>query len=1028
MITKEIEELKEKGNVLYKSSRFEQAEEIYSCALEKYEASPQDQDRHHIRLNAALLSNRGNARFEQGKYRDSAMDSHKAIAILQQENASCPAASESAKVDDVTDSATASATATGVSPNDALISKNHWRLMRCLFYTNSPDLLKYVETIEDDMLKNKAAPLIEAVQYDASIKKLSSDDSPQRTGVAFSPQVLRSNVSSPYCEYYPFGHDKAQSAVSDIDVKMQTQIDVLYGGVGDGRHVFATILDFYSRSRDSDPTDVNLRITMNDINKQVLLKDILVLILAKRVAPLAPKCLASLKEDQEAALLVLVLYYTTLGYAMPNTVYEKLQALVREIFLDDSFDAFQEKYPWLSLSECDWHEIQRVAEFWVDTSKYDPPPGSVKMLLNFYSPQDPFKDALDDLESLEGLGLPDEKIAEMKEMFAESAAKKKAQIEEIKKKYSDRSTWSPDFETMIREEAPEGCSDEELVEFALKVIEENVPAGGPEKSLDDKKALHSDKFVTHLTHALRVPNIPCIKDLKEDMDKMSKLAKLSKTDSKDKSELHEAVLKSKEHIYTHWKMNPAKIDPDWLNYNGNYIIGGTPDKDNPTFEFPDYFFHKDVTDTFTIGPTSYVGVLYQASLFQIFAIFYINLGRAIDNLVKDKSLAIEISLRSILDFEEHVLASRDIREKVGLPSKYNEIFLSNVPDYTGLLSVFVKVAPLLQPGSQSTIRSNVLKNTGMFSNFDQYIFGTTALCGNGVARILRMRLLEENPSCWNDFNKWGWDIIDEKRSPVTLLEFNTWLYRLFLMTAAPAFRDSASYVNEEQPNTIGLFLLVCKYCINELGYPSHWVMTTLDALLQSKPLLTKAKPANTSPSSMPLEKKRNSYNITAFQAELRNQLAIYIQNGLLPATMTFSKKLPIERAVLYSIKIQGIDVYTCGGKPTISCLGFLLEKKKNTKYESQNMMLDAFLARMTNQGGLNRECHLRDDLLSKGKDVGHLFSCAQYNAKLHSLSFYMCTDMFKEFNNYHLTIVRTDSWKGVNHNPVRLRDAETKKN
>lgn len=140
MITKETEELKEKGNVFYKSSRFEQAEEIYSCALEKYEASPQDQDRHHIRLNAALLSNRGNARFEQGKYRDAAMDSHEAIAILQQENASCSAASESAKGDDVTDSATA----TGVSPNDALISKNHWRLMRCLFYTNSPDLLKYV--------------------------------------------------------------------------------------------------------------------------------------------------------------------------------------------------------------------------------------------------------------------------------------------------------------------------------------------------------------------------------------------------------------------------------------------------------------------------------------------------------------------------------------------------------------------------------------------------------------------------------------------------------------------------------------------------------------------------------------------------------------------------------------------------------------------------------------------------------------------------------------------------------------------
>ena len=67
---------------------------------------------------------------------------------------------------------------------------------------------------------------------------------------------------------------------------------------------------------------------------------------------------------------------------------------------------------------------------------------------------------------------------------------------------------------------------------------------------------------------------------------------------------------------------------------------------------------------------------------------------------------------------------------------------------------------------------------------------------------------------------------------------------------------------------------------------------------------------------------------------------------------------------------------------------------------------------------------LRSRLLEKGNVVGHLFSCAQYNAKKKSVTFWMCEDIFEKFKDHHVSLVRTDGWICIGHTGIRLREAE----
>jgi hypothetical protein len=67
---------------------------------------------------------------------------------------------------------------------------------------------------------------------------------------------------------------------------------------------------------ESGKPEFKLHCTANDTNAQVLLKDLLELLVSFRMGKLAPD-METTYDKREPMMLTVVLYYVTLGYAMP---------------------------------------------------------------------------------------------------------------------------------------------------------------------------------------------------------------------------------------------------------------------------------------------------------------------------------------------------------------------------------------------------------------------------------------------------------------------------------------------------------------------------------------------------------------------------------------------------------------------------------------------------------------------------------------------------------------------------------------
>jgi hypothetical protein len=214
--------------------------------------------------------------------------------------------------------------------------------------------------------------------------------------------------------------------------------------------------------------------------------------------------------------------------------------------------------------------------------------------------------------------------------------------------------------------------------------------------------------------------------------------------------------------------------------------------------------------------------------------------------------------------------------------------------------------------------------------------------------------------------------------------------------------------------------------MKELGYPSHWVMTVLDELVSDKPLKSKAVLVNQSPPNIPVEKRTNTYNVSAFRLELESRIATWIKHGLLPRKLITFSSLPMGRSLQYCLQLKGIDEYSAGFVGAM-CLGFLLERELNPDFDQAiPNEVDRMMAVM--MGGpvpdTKEDGVLRQALLTKGSRTGHLFSCVVYNASDKSIMFRMCEDAFAKHKSYHFSLVRTDGWFRMRHAKVLLSDAE----
>lgn len=767
---------------------------------------------------------------------------------------------------------------------------------------------------------------------------------------------------------------------------------------------------------------------------QLLAKDALVLVLAHELG--AADSVKTALKTADPSNIGVIIYYATLGYAMPPFVHRKMVEYIKRWFTDNTLENFRHTFPWLILSNDTWEGIVKVMNAWVDPeTHYSPNFPSTSEILSSYKPaiEDRARNAMAGLSSM---GAGSEMIGDMKARFDSAMEQKRAEIVEM----TSSMDLSPEIISASKRKLGEDATEEEIRKFITEVMVDDMMEGGGHQVASFTSPL--DKLFLQKTKCLQPPIGPS-----DEMKEETAFFVLGENGS-TKEEAIEAINEYKPRIREKWVTNPVQVDPSYWHFtDGSKAI----DEFNPVQEFPEGFLTPEVISFMSQPPPDLKdaktpeekeNVLNSVSLHTNLIRYYWHVGRAVADL-SDKA-TIEIALGSIISFGD----TESNREGNGLPTKYHRITLSNIPDYTGMLSFFVKIAPLLSLKSKTVnpcIQSNCLLNTGLWKSFDDYVFSTTALGYKEAEAVFRLKVADQEPGIWN-MTAWEQDDDDESIGslPLSHEELRAWLHRLFLTTILPPDRDANSLIREERASNISLFLQTLSHCVNHLGMPAHFIASILEDLLKKKTLVTKATLSNESPApylgSKDVSKKR--FVVSAFQTDLTNQTAIFLQNNMLGFRLLDTSFLPTQKASLYELKLGGINpeyshswAYAYGSVSSVMSLGFMLQEKKgggeydiSTAASNGNNGNPMFMMMAMMQGngmpGQKKPSKLRRDLLSSGDEIGHVFSCMNWDLSNQTASFWMCEDVFEKFSAYRFRLIRTDGWFCLPHGDAKLGDAK----
>ncbi|KAI0719797.1 hypothetical protein C8T65DRAFT_826784 [Cerioporus squamosus] len=156
------------------------------------------------------------------------------------------------------------------------------------------------------------------------------------------------------------------------------------------------------------------------------------------------------------------------------------------------------------------------------------------------------------------------------------------------------------------------------------------------------------------------------------------------------------------------------------------------------------------------------------------------------------------------------------------PKKYMRMWLSNVPDYThGSLNMMVYVVPNLQDNSQAAVVCNSLLNTSAWTDDEEFNHTYTLLTIQEVPRYLRCNIIDSRAVM--DVLVLGSSLPFPRplSDLATRDELTTWLTRLLFNTFIPGYLQPPP-CNVRLPHNLVAFFGILVY-LHRVGYPGHWL-------------------------------------------------------------------------------------------------------------------------------------------------------------------------------------------------------------
>jgi hypothetical protein len=305
--------------------------------------------------------------------------------------------------------------------------------------------------------------------------------------------------------------------------------------------------------------------------------------------------------------------------------------------------------------------------------------------------------------------------------------------------------------------------------------------------------------------------------------------------------------KIRKYIEENWKTNKTMVDYDFYEFAGDRDL-------SLGFDF------LQVCEEFTANNVSRTD-----SVYECFVNYFIDVASSVKNLRELKNFKIETHVGDVYDSILRVkLNSRN--------DKFDRIYLSNIADYSSLLSAFVDAIPMLKFQKTSFVKSSILLNNGLWANMDHYTYASTLMKSVKETRsLLNISLIEGDVFGFDPL----WAICNQNFKP-SLKSRNDivyWLTRILFNYSYPSLRSAFGQLKECYCPNMTLFFKTIKFLV-ELGYPKHWFLQYLQSI-ESNNLVTLA----TYPELFPNRFKNNTVSkridLTAILLEFNTIAAIF---------------------------------------------------------------------------------------------------------------------------------------------------------
>ncbi|TCD63142.1 hypothetical protein EIP91_005901 [Steccherinum ochraceum] len=627
--------------------------------------------------------------------------------------------------------------------------------------------------------------------------------------------ILRKSAN-PGIEYFSIGHDNPMSIIDDwgpdvpdpmnlksLPPSHLSNLSFLFGGVGDARHVFSSIIGLhraYGRLARDKQSHLNTHLTLLDIHPTALARDLCIFFLLDE--------LILDESDEEAKTETLAtLFYVFLGVVIPPYCYEKFRGVVRIALA--TLQQSPPKLPaWVHVTANAIPSILDALRLWDAEIAGKTTEG---MLQNH---QEDVAELLQHASELihEPITVPqglDPDNVDYKALAALSIHVHQTPDEEVIRHLAPRIGPCPGL-NVPRERKLWLKDAREMMLGAMLLASQasGDSADSTPKELKKENSWYDDMSVYVPPGSLRKRH-PAFDEL---------WAKVNARKPGTTGNIKGLVQKARTHVLDDWKPNPTLFDrvmaeSEFYPLTKFKIIGSVVTQ---IFEFNDRFglaaSKEDMNDSpcYTTAKVFFTAVA--------------NGIKALQGRIK-----LEVLKGDLIYELASMTLSADHHRPEEFPRAYTRMWLSNVPDYThGLLNMVLFAAPGLEDVPGAMVAANCLLNSPVWKNDAQFCHQYTLLLPAQVPKFLGCRLVQAGPHKLTKLSRLPTPL------PLTQLashdELKTWLCRVLFSTLISGRTSFGQMDRIHTPNNLTAFIVLVLH-LHSVGFPSHWLSGFLSSVL-----------------------------------------------------------------------------------------------------------------------------------------------------------------------------------------------------